>query len=257
MLVLKDLCIVRGTLTVANHLNLTFEQGKVYGILGANGAGKSSLIKAIFGALPYKGQIAFDGQIQAHSLRTWHKHIGYMPQDSSSDAILTALEVVLLGKMDSLHGHISDEFLGFAIRLLEELHISHLAHQPISLLSGGQRQLVMFAQALFKEPKILLLDEPVSALDLAHQMNLLEKVSAYTKQQGLITLTVLHDLSLAAQFCDEVILLNAGKIKAQGVPKEVLTAPTLKELYHIDVEILQCSQGLPVIRPKRIELNLV
>ncbi|VEI47847.1 hemin import ATP-binding protein [Actinobacillus equuli] len=139
-----------------------------------------------------------------------------MPQDTQVDASLTALEVILLGRMEALNMHVSDELLTEIATIMQKLGIAHLAHQDVMQLSGGQRQMVMFAQVLLRQPEILLLDEPVSALDMHHQINLLEHVCQYTQQNNLITIMVLHDLSLAAQFSDQVILLGNGKLQAFG-----------------------------------------
>lgn len=108
----------------------------------------------------------------------------------------------------------------------------------------------MFAQVLLRNPQILLLDEPVSALNMYHQQNLLEEVCRYTQHQ-LITIMVLHDLSLAAQYSDQLILLGEGKVQGLGTPHEVLTAEVISRLYHVDIELLHCSRGLPVVRPQR------
>ena len=144
--------------------------------------------------------------------------------------------------------------LGMAQRLykfMSPLGIGHLAHRDVMRLSGGQRQLVMFAQVMLRRPEILMLDEPVSALDMHHQLNLLERVVQYTHEHNLVTLMVLHDLSLAAQFSDGVILLGEGKVQAQGAPQDVLQADMIGRLYKVDIELLYDSKGLPVIRPMR------
>ncbi|MDO4641937.1 MAG: ABC transporter ATP-binding protein [Neisseria sp.] len=254
MLTLEHLSVKRGTLTTADKISATFQTGKVYTILGPNGAGKSSLIKALFGEIPHHGDIRYDKQkLTATHLPSWRKRIGYMPQDSKVEAALTALEVVLLGKMDALHMHIGDETLRAAVEIMDALGIAHLAHHDITRLSGGQRQLVMFAQVLLRQPQILLLDEPVSALDMHHQLVLLEHVCHHTREQGLITLMILHDLSLAAQFSDELLLLAEGKIQAQGAPADVLQADLISRLYRVQVECLTDSMGLPVIRPVRLQ----
>lgn len=252
MLELDDLTVKRGSLTVAQAINARFHTGKIYTLLGANGAGKSSLLKAIFGELEFSGAIRYQDTAQRKTnLMTWRKPIAYMPQDSHTDAELNTLEVVLLGRMDALGRHISDDLMREAIDLMSQLNIAELAHRPISALSGGQRQLAMFAQVLLRRPKILLLDEPVSALDMAHQINLLQKVSHYTKEHQLICLMVLHDLSLAAQFSDELLLLSEGKIQAQGTPQEVLQPQILRQVYQVDIEVLTSSRGLPVVHPYR------
>lgn len=252
MLELKDLNIKRGTLSIVENGALLLKPGKTYTILGPNGAGKSTLLKTIFGEVPFTGSMSYKGQVYSnkHPLR-WRKPIGYMPQDTLVEASLTALEVVLLGRIDALHMHVSDELLNEAAEILAMLGIAHLAHRDVMRLSGGQRQLVMFAQVLLRNPEILMLDEPVSALDMHHQLNLLSRVCQYTREQNLITVMILHDLSLAAQFSDEIILLGNSKIQAQGAPADVLKADLISELYRVDIEILYDSRGLPVIRPMR------
>lgn len=252
MLEFEKLSIRRGKLTITEPFDLTLQTGRVYTVLGPNGAGKSSLLKAVFGEIPHGGRIAFENETLGRAnITAWRKRIGYMPQHSHAEASLTALEVVLLGRMDALHMHIGDDTLAEAAAALDTLGLGHLAHRDILSLSGGQRQLVMFAQVMVRRPKILLLDEPVSALDMHHQINLLENVCSHTRSEGLVTLMVLHDLSLAAQFSDGLILLGNGNIQAFGTPQQVLQAPLLSRLYRVDVEILSDRNGLPVIRPLR------
>lgn len=257
MLKLNDVTIKRGSLVVADKINLNFEQGKIYTLLGPNGAGKSSLLKTLFGEIAHQGAIDFDGnKLTSNHLHSWRKKIGYMPQDTQVEASLSALEVILLGQLDSLNMYISDELLNEAVDIMDKLGISHLAHQDIMRLSGGQRQMVMFAQVLLRKPHILLLDEPVSALDMYHQINLLEYVNAYTRANNLITIMVLHDLSLAAQFSDSVMLLSEGKIQAQGRACDVLECDIIRRLYNVNIEILYDGNGSPIIRPLRKCLNI-
>ena len=177
MLQLENLTVRRGALTVADRISFTLEAGKVYTVLGPNGAGKSSLIKTVFGDIPYSGRIRYrNDTLGRKNLSVWRRRIGYMPQDTAVEASLTALEVVLLGRMDALHMHVGDELLSEAAEAMSMLGIGHLAHRDVMRLSGGQRQLVMFAQVMLRRPEILMLDEPVSALDMHHQLNLLEQV---------------------------------------------------------------------------------
>lgn len=252
MLQLENLTIRRGSLCVADNINLILEKGKIYTILGPNGAGKSSMLKTLFGEVAFEGNIRYQAEnFSKSTLSAWRKRIGYMPQDTQVEASLTALEVILLGKVDALHMHISDALLAEAAQIMDKLGIAHLAHRDVMRLSGGQRQMVMFAQVLLRTPDILMLDEPVSALDMHHQINLLEHVCEYTRVNNLITIMVLHDLSLAAQFSDCVILLGEGKIQGFGSAQQVLQPQLLSRLYNVDVEILYDSTGLPVIRPQR------
>lgn len=257
MLNLNEVTIKRGNLVVADKINLNFERGKVYTLLGPNGAGKSSLLKTLFGEISYQGCIDFDSKILTpNHLSNWRKKIGYMPQDTQVEASLSALEVILLGQVDSLNMYVSDEILNEAVEIMEKLGIAHLAHKDIMRLSGGQRQMVMFAQVLLRKPHILLLDEPVSALDMYHQINLLEYVNAYTRANDLITVMVLHDLSLAAQFSDSVVLLSESKIQAQGRACDVLECDLIRRLYNVNIEILYDGNGSPIIRPLRKCLNI-
>lgn len=252
MLQLENLTVRRGTQCVADNINLTLEKGKVYTILGPNGAGKSSMLKTIFGEVPFHGAIHYnDESLSKRNLLSWRKRIGYMPQDTLVEASLTALEVILLGRIDALHMHVGDELLREVARIMDKLGIAHLAHKDVMRLSGGQRQMVMFAQVLLRNPDILMLDEPVSALDMHHQINLLEHVCDYTRQHNLITLMVLHDLSLAAQFSDCVILLGEGKVQGLGAAPQVLQSDIISRLYNVQIEILYDSTGSPVIRPLR------
>lgn len=252
MLLLENLTIQRGTQCIADGIYLNLEKGKVYTILGPNGAGKSSIIKTIFGELSFDGSIRYGKEILTkHNLINWRKRIGYMPQDTQVDVSLTALEVILLGRLDALHIHVGDELLREVAQIMDKLGIAHLAHKDVTQLSGGQRQMVMFAQVLLRNPEILMLDEPVSALDMHHQINLLEQVCDYTHQHNLITIVVLHDLSLAAQFSDCIILLGEGKVQGLGSAQQVLQPDIISRLYKVHIEILYDSTGSPVIRPLR------
>lgn len=173
-----------------------------------------------------------------------------MPQDNSIDANLSALEVVLLGFIDHLGIYLSNEQLLKAANIMQKLGILDLAQRDIMSLSGGQRQMVMFASVLLKNPKILLLDEPVSALDMHHQCVLLEAVKKQTQKEKLITLIVLHDLSLAAQFADELVILNDAKIVAKGYAKNIITKELIEKIYHIKAEIFYNQEGLPFVAAK-------
>ncbi len=256
MLKLKQFSVYRKDLCVIDGIDLELKRGKVYAILGANGAGKSSLLGAIFSELAFKGELEFNGQV-VKNYSLWKTSIGYMPQDNFIEANLSALEVVLLGLVDKLGVYLSDEQIKNAASIMKELGILHLSDRDISTLSGGQRQMVNFASVLLKKPKILLLDEPVSALDLHHQCILLEKVKQYTQRQNFLTIMILHDLSLAAQFCDELVILHESKIMAKGDPRKVLNKDLIKEVYRINADIFYCEQGLPCVLAKSAYKDLL
>ncbi|MFT4013856.1 MAG: ABC transporter ATP-binding protein [Paracoccus sp. (in: a-proteobacteria)] len=251
VLAIHDLTLMRGQTCTARDVSLSFRPGEVCAILGPNGTGKSSLIKAIFGELtPKAGRISLGDQVLSRrSLYRWRRIIGYMPQDTGVEAALSTLDVVLLGRMDALHMHLGDDDLHAALSAMRAVGIDHLAQRDVQSLSGGQRQLALFAQVMLRDPQVLLLDEPVSALDMHHQMVLLDHVREETRKRGLITVMVLHDLSLAAQFADRITLLGEGRVVAEGAPHDVLTPEIIGPLYRVAVERLTDSLGHPVIRP--------
>lgn len=254
MLKLENFSLNRGENCIARGLDLEFGEGRVYGILGKNGAGKSSLIRSIFGELKFGGEVSLGEESFSHK-KSWKRKFGYMPQDIGIDANLSALEVVLLGDIDELGVRISDECLSRALEVMECLGISFLANRDISSLSGGQRQMVFFAQVLLKNPKVLLLDEPVSALDMHHQCILLDCVRKKTRQDNLITLVVLHDLSLASEFCDEIVFLHEGSVWARGLPSEILELSLLREIYKVEAKIFYDEVGIPAVVAKEAILK--
>lgn len=249
MLVLNNLSIKRGNQHIIHNINLEFSPAKMYGILGPNGTGKSSLLRAIFGEIYFDGNIFLMEEEFSHK-KSWKKKMGYMHQDLGIDANLSALEIILLGDIDNLDLRLSNEKLNQALEIMDYLKISHLANRDISSLSGGQKQMVFFAQVLFRNPKVLLLDEPVSALDMHHQCILLECLRQQTRKRELITLTVLHDLSLASEFCDEVIFLHKLGVQAKGLPAEILEHSLLQDIYQVNAKIFHDDCGIPAIVAK-------
>lgn len=255
MLELDDLTLRLGGLTLAEGLNLKLQPGQLHAVIGPNGTGKTSLLRALFGELPLaKGQIRLEGRaMMPGALAHWRQAIGYMPQNTQLDLDLSALEVVVLGRLQHLSMRLSDDDLQAALAALQALDITHLADRPMHTLSGGQRQMVLFAQVLLRQPRLMLLDEPVSALDLKHQMQLMEHLKTQTVDQGWISLAVLHDLNLAAQFADQLIVLGEGRLQAFGPPAQVLSRELVQRLYQVPVDVRQEADGLPCVRLLRRE----
>ena len=237
-LLADNLSLSYGRQAVLHGVELTLQPGRLVALVGPNGSGKSSLIKCLAGLLPHTGRVRLSGEPPSAA------QIGYMPQDHAASAALTVLETVLLGRLGSLRWQVGDDDLASVDAVLTRLGINDLAQRWLGDLSGGQRQLVFLAQSLVAQPRVLLLDEPISALDLRHQLEVMNTVRALTLERGLITLAVLHDLNAAARHSDEVVLLHEGRVLEAGAPAQVLTAAHVRRVFQVDVCLL-AQPGYP------------
>lgn len=253
MLTVQDLNLKIDQLTLADEMNFSLKPGQINVIIGPNGTGKSTLLKTLFGDLkPQRGTIQYQGNtLDYKRLSQWRAQIGYMPQDIRLDVNLSVIEVVLLGRLDALSWRIDEAMLREAVNALEEIGLAHLADRDVRTLSGGQCQMVLFAQAILRQPPFLMLDEPVSALDLHFQHVLLDHLVDKTSQHGWTSLLVLHDLNLAAQYADNLLVLKAGKVVASGRPSEVLTPALIDEVYGVNAQVSYDQQGIPFVRTLR------
>ena len=241
----QGLFVRYGGLCAVAGVSLSAKAGSVLALIGPNGSGKSSLVKAIAGLCPVLGTVLFDGQTKRP------ERIGYMPQDIGTQATLTVLEVVLLGRLGKLGLRVSASDLAAVRTVLDELGIGGLAGRYLRELSGGQRQLAFLAQALACAPPVLLLDEPISALDIRHQFQVLELVRDLTRARGLATVIVVHDLNAAIRFADELALLHQGHLIAHGPPGEALTKETLRDVFAIEAAIQDGPDARPIVVPLR------
>ncbi len=218
--------------------------GTVTALVGPNAAGKSTLLRAMAGLVKADGAVHYgETDLMRLSIAERSRLVGFMPQSLPTGASLTVLESVLTALMAFRHGAqggASAREQAFAV--LERLAIADLAMSPLDSLSGGQRQMVGLAQAIARRPKILLLDEPTSALDLARQHQVMAMVRAVA-QEGRIVVAVLHDLALAAQWADHVVMLDHGTVHVAGRPEEAITPAALRAIYGIDARVERCSQG--------------
>lgn len=218
--------------------------GTVTALLGPNGSGKSTLLKALAGLLPIRhGRVLLDEQDLARcSPAERAQQLVYLPQSLPADVHLRVMESVLVAANASRLGsaHID---LTSILDLLDRLGIGGLAMHYLDQLSGGQKQLVGLAQALIRQPRLLLLDEPLSALDLNYQFHVMDLLRQVTRDQGLITLIVLHDLNIALRHSDHALLIQDGTLLAQGRPEAVITTDTLAQAYGVQGRIEPCSRG--------------
>ncbi|MGO2414862.1 ABC transporter ATP-binding protein [Cobetia sp. QF-1] len=243
---IRDLSVSRGRTRILDSLpELRARRGELTALLGPNGAGKSTLLQAIAGLLPTDGELSLDGKrLNELSARQRAARIGYLPQLSEAGAMLEVFESLLLARRLAGH-HDDDANLAHCEQLVEALTLAPLASQRLGQLSGGQRQRVAIAQALVREPTLLMLDEPTSALDLHFQLSVLEWLSREAREHQRVVIVALHDLSLAARHAAHVWLLHTGRLVACGSPREVLTPARLREVYAIEARVEWPLDGSP------------
>ncbi|MDF3852847.1 ABC transporter ATP-binding protein [Paracoccus sp. P2] len=242
-LLAQGISVRYGARSVLTGLDLPLlRPGEVTVLAGPNAAGKSTLLRAIAQLQPHGGQVLLDGHDLAHvPMRDRARLIGFMPQSLPSGSSLVALESVIaaLRAGETLGARQAD---AAAMAVLDKLGIGSLALEPLSALSGGQRQMVSLAQAIVRDPRLLLLDEPTSALDLARQVRLLSELRRLAGE-GRIVVAVLHDLALAAQWADRIVLIHGGHTHAEGRPEQVLTPQLLAQVYGVEARVERCSRG--------------
>lgn len=224
----KGLSVAYAGRPVLSDVSLTLPEASVTALIGPNGAGKSTLLRSMAGLQAHGGTVAIGehafGRSQLRDVAA------YMPQDTHAASSLTLLEVVLLGRLRSLGLRVPNDMLDEAEAMLRRFGIDHLSGRTLDAISGGQRQLAFLAQALFRRPRVLLLDEPTAALDLRHQLVVLETVRETAREDGIAVAVAMHDLTLAAQFADGFALLSNGRLRVTGGAHEVLTTQWLAEV---------------------------
>ncbi len=235
--------------TILDRIGLALGEGSFTALVGPNGTGKSTLLKAVAGLIPAEGRVLAGGRALGRGERL--KEIAYMPQDSGAQSSLTVLEVVLLGRLRSLGLRIGAGIRAEARAALARFGLEALQDRPVGAISGGQRQLVFLAQSLFRGPRLLLLDEPTAALDLHHQLIVLECIRESCARSGMIAVAAMHDLSLAARFADRIVFLNGGVICADGPPREVLSPGILRRVYGVEAEEQEGRSGVVHVSPVR------
>jgi iron complex transport system ATP-binding protein len=223
-------------------------------LIGPNGAGKSSLLRAVAGPVPCEGTIEIDGvSLRSMRHRERARRVAVVPQQPVRPEGLTVLEYVLLGRTPHL-GYWASETsadIAAAEEALLRLDAVDLAHRRLHRLSGGEWQRVVLARALAQQSSALLLDEPTAALDIGHQQQVLDLVDGLRKSGGMAVLSALHDLTLAGQYADRLILMDAGKLVAGGRPSDVLTRDALERFSGARVEVIRGPGGEVIIVPQR------
>lgn len=223
--------------------------GEIVGLIGPNGSGKSTLLRCIVGILrPQSGRIRLDGKdVREFDSNEKARTIGYVPQVENRGFPATVFDTVLMGRKPYISWAPSKNDLETCVRIMGKLDILSLALRNVNHLSSGQKQKVVIARALSQEPKIILLDEPTSNLDMKHQVEVLS-IIRHEAKGGMSAVMAIHDLNLALRFCDRIIILDAGSIVAEGGP-EIITGEILGKVYGLEVSIT-VNDGFKVVMPK-------
>lgn len=236
---------------IVEDLDLRIPAGKITSIIGPNGCGKSTILKAIGRILKHKaGVVCLDGQdISQLSTREVAKKMAILPQTPTAPNGLTVGELIAYGRFPHQKGFgkLTEEDKKIVNWALAVTKLSEFEHREVDNLSGGQRQRVWIAMALAQQTELILLDEPTTYLDLAHQLEILELLQELNQTQGCTIAMVLHDLNLAARFSDYMVAISQGKIICHGSPTEVMVPAVLKNAFHIQADIMiEPRTGRPI-----------
>lgn len=251
MLSTSELGIAYGDMDIVKGLNLEIPQGKITTIIGPNGCGKSTILKTIARILNAKtGSVYLDGK-EIHTIPTKEiaTRMAILPQTPEAPSGLTVSELVSYGRFPHQRGfgRLTDADREIVRWAIDMTGMTPFYERPIEALSGGQRQRVWIAMALAQETELLLLDEPTTYLDLAHQLEILQLLDKLNKEQGRTIVMVIHDLNHAARFAHHMVAINKGKVIKEGNPKEVMNSKVLKDVFNIDAEVVSDPRtGKPV-----------
>ncbi|HET8812705.1 MAG TPA: ABC transporter ATP-binding protein [Gaiella sp.] len=249
MIETRDLWVRFGPVAAVRGLSLRAEAGGWTALIGPNGAGKTSALRALAGLAAYEGEVLIDGgDARRLGRRAVARLMAFVPQKPETPPALTVAEYVLLGRTPHI------PYLGgegrrdreAAVQALRRLELERFAERQLGSLSGGELQRAVLARALAQEAPVLLLDEPTTALDLGRQQLVLELVDAL-RRDGLTVVTTMHDLTLAGQYADHLVLLNEGSVVAEGRAAEVLSAPNVSAHYGANVRVVDDENGVFVL----------
>jgi iron complex transport system ATP-binding protein len=250
----RDLTVRYAESTALHHVAHSVEHGRWLGLIGANGAGKTSLLKALARLVPFEGSIYVEGRSTLElSRREFAQLVAYVPQKPEFPPEMRAIDYVALGRLPHLgyFGAEGPNDRAHSLDLLDRLSLGAMATRLLSTMSGGELQRLVLARALAQDAPVLLLDEPTSALDLGRRVEALELVDELRIERGLTVISAMHDLTLAAQFADELALLASGEIVATGTAEDVLKESSLDFHFGTRVQILRTDDGELIVVPRR------
>jgi iron complex transport system ATP-binding protein len=252
-LVCRELRTGYGPDDVLHGVDLDVAEGEWLAVIGPNGSGKSTLLRAVAGTLPIRGEVRINGGPDEAATRHRSRLVAMVFQNPVIPEGMTVLDYVLLGRTPYIPAWATErpEDLRVTRRILADLDLETMEDRVLHSLSGGELQRVVLGRALAQEAPLLLLDEPTTALDVGHQQQVLELVDRLRATRSITVVAAMHDLTLAAQYADRLLLLVGGRTVALGSAEEVLTARHLRKHYGAEVAILRGPSGEVVIAPQR------
>lgn len=239
-----------GRTEILSQVSLSVGDGRWMGIIGPNGAGKSTLLRAIVGSVPYRGSITLgDIEIGSEDAKSMGRRIAYVPQRPVYPPGMSVFDFVLLGRTPHL-GLLAaerEEDIAVVWDSLQSLSISGFAERDVASLSGGETQRVSLARVLAQQAPVVVLDEATASLDVAAQHEVLELIAQIQHEQGVTIVSAIHDLTAAAQFCDELTLLDRGQVVAMGNPEEVLDEAILASVFEPTIRVIEIEGSRVVV----------
>jgi len=246
----RDLRVTRDRTPVLHGVDMTVPTGEWVSLVGPNGSGKTTLLFALAGLIPSTGRVEVEGVTPRRGgRRRVARTVAMMPQRPVVPEGVTARELIALGRTPHIprFGTESGRDVVVVDTVIDRLDLHDLAGRIATTLSGGELQRVVLARALAQQPRVLLLDEPTSALDIGHQQQVLDLVDSLRRESGLTVVAAMHDLTSAAQYGQRLVLLDGGRVVADGPPAEVLTAERIAQVYDARVEVLDRPAGRAVL----------
>jgi len=244
---IEDLSFAYKEINVLKMINLNFEKGKIYGLLGLNGSGKTTLLKLILGLLKENQGLIIINDKKKRDLKEDEisKYISYVPQDINITYDISVMDFILMGfnPFLRLFEKPNKDHETLAIEQLNQMKLSHLANTSLMLLSGGELQMVLIARALIQNTDYIVMDEPVSNLDLKNQRYVLDKIQEVSQLYNKAIIISLHDPNLIKKYCDDAILLKEGEVLSHGLSKDIINIKNLQEIYNLPFEEIKSING--------------
>ena len=249
---IKDLVVSINKKEIVHGVSFAVPEGKITAIIGPNGCGKSTTLKAISRNLAYKGSVTFKGKdVSKFSRKEFARALAILTQSPQAPTDLTVFDLVNMGRFPyhSFLGGTTPEDTEAVRWALEQTNMTSMKHRLLVTLSGGERQRAWIAMALAQRPEVLFLDEPTTYLDICHQLEVMQLLARLNKELGLTVVMVVHELNHAIQYADEVVVVKAGSLVTTGAPKEIIKPKLLAEVFNVQADEFECSNGLKALVP--------